>query len=214
MKKAHPIRIAALGLLCLLPGVKPAFAQAKPAQAAVSAKSAALHTAMRKLWSDHVLWTRGYIIAALSGDPGAQSQLDRLMRNQADLGNAIVPYYGAAAGSRLTTLLKEHISVAGEVVAAAKANDNVKLKDADRRWHENATAIATFLSGANPNWKKADLVSMLNQHLALTTSEATLRLQKRWAEDVANFDKIYDQALMMADALSDGVVKHQSAKFR
>ncbi|HSL68901.1 MAG TPA: hypothetical protein VK864_01600, partial [Longimicrobiales bacterium] len=123
------------------------------------------------------------------------------------------PYYGAPAGARLTELLKEHISIAGELVAAAKANDSAKLKDADGRWHQNAEGIATFLSGANPNWKRADLQHMLNEHLALTTTEATLRLQKKWSEDVANFDKIFDQAMTMADALADGVIRQFAARF-
>jgi hypothetical protein len=166
-----------------------------------------LRQSMRKLWADHVVWTRGYIIAAVAGAPDAPIALDRLMKNQEDIGNAIVPYYGAAAGTKLTQLLKEHISIAGEVLAAAKANDNAKLTDADRRWHDNAGEIATFLSGANPNWTRDALLSMPNQHLALTTEEATARLQQRWADDAATFDEVFKQAMMMADALSEGILK-------
>jgi hypothetical protein len=152
-------------------------------------------------------------VAAVADDPSASSALDRLMRNQEELGHAIAPYYGAAAGAGLTELLKEHISIAGEVVGAAKAKDDAKLKDADARWHRNAEEIATFLSGANPNWSRADLVLMLNEHLALTTQEATLRLQQNWREDTAVFDRIYDQAMTMADALSDGVIRQFPARF-
>lgn len=167
-----------------------------------------LRQAMRKLWADHVVWTRGYIVAAVAGHADAQSAANRLMKNQEDIGNAIVPYYGAAAGAKLTTLLKDHITIAVDVVGAAKANDSAKLSDANRRWHDNAADIATFLSGANPHWKKDALQSMLNEHLALTTQEATARLQGRWDDDRATFDKIFDQAMMMADALTDGILKH------
>src|SRR5687767_10952166 len=73
----------------------------------------ALRQNMRELWADHVVWTRAYIVAAVAGDASSASALDRLMKNQEDLGNAIAPYYGAPAGARLTQLLKEHISVAG-----------------------------------------------------------------------------------------------------
>jgi nuclear transport factor 2 (NTF2) superfamily protein len=98
-------------------------------------------------------------------------------------------------------------------VAAAKAKDDAKVKDADTRWHRNAEDIATFLSDANPNWSRADLVRMLNEHLALTTQEATLRLQQNWREDIATFDRIYDQAMAMADALSSGVIRQFPARF-
>lgn len=181
--------------------------------AGMTSSALELRQGMRDLWADHVVWTRAYIVAAVSDDPSASSALDRLMRNQEELGDAIAPYYGAPAGAQLTELLKEHISIAGEVVGAAKARDDAKLKDADARWHRNADEIATFLSNANPNWNRADLVSMLNEHLALTTQEATMRLQQNWREDTATFDRIYDQAMMMADALSEGVIRQFASRF-
>jgi uncharacterized protein YceK len=56
-----------------------------------SPSSAQLHDALRKLWSDHVVWTRLYIIAAAANDASASTAAARLMRNQEDMGNAIVP---------------------------------------------------------------------------------------------------------------------------
>jgi hypothetical protein len=167
----------------------------------------ALRQGMRELWADHVVWTRDYIIAATSDNASAQTALSRLMKNQEDIGAAIAPYYGASAGSKLTTLLKDHIRIAGEVVAAAKAGNTTNLQTADRRWHDNAAEIATFLSGANPNWPRAHMQTMLNEHLKLTTEEATHRLHKMWAQDQAAFDKIFDQAMTMADDLSEGILK-------
>lgn len=167
---------------------------------------------MRRLWTDHVVWTRSYIVAAVANDPSASGAATRLMRNQEDIGNAIKPFYGDDAGSKLTTLLKDHINIATEVVSAAKAGDKARLADADRRWKSNANDIATFLSGANPNWSHHDLAMMLNEHLALTTQEATARLEKRWADDASTFDRILTQALQMADALAAGIVKQFPAK--
>jgi len=188
---------------------------AAPYKAGMAAptKDAALHMAMRKLWSDHVLWTRQYIVSAALDDPSAKSASVRLLRNQDDIGNAIVPYYGAAAGAKLADLLRQHILIAVDLVGAAKAGDKAKQDAADKRWHANAEDIAEFLSKANPNWPKATLVDMLNRHLALTTREAVDRLTKNWDDDVPNFDNVFSQAMMMADALSDGIVKQFPAKF-
>jgi hypothetical protein len=178
-----------------------------------SRDAATLKENMRKLWTDHVVYTRNYIAAAVADDPSASAVAMRLMRNQEDIGNAIVPYYGAAAGTKLTGLLKDHINIAVDLVNAAKASDNAKVADADRRWKANAADIATFLSGANPNWPRQSLVDMLNEHLRLTTDEATLRIQKRWSDDVMNFDKIFEQSLHMADMLTDGIVKQFPSRF-
>ena len=172
----------------------------------------ALRTAMRKLWSDHVVWTRTYIIAAVSGDPSAPTQLQRLLKNQEDIGNAVAQFYGNDAGAKLTSLLKEHIAQAGDVVTAAKAGDAAKLAAADKKWHANAEDIAEFLAKANPNWTKAALQDMLNQHLALTTREATARIKSNWTDDVAAFDAVYSEILTMADALTDGIAKQFPAK--
>lgn len=169
--------------------------------------TADLRLAMRSLWTDHVVWTRQYIVAASAGDGSEQAASRRLLKNQEDIGNAIAPYYGSAAGAKLTDLLKQHILIAVDVVSAAKAGDDAKLTDADRRWHDNAGEIATFLSGANPHWPRHVLLDMLNQHLTLTTQEATARLQRRWDDEVRTFDRVVTQAMSMADALAEGIAK-------
>ncbi|MGH9457684.1 MAG: glycosyltransferase [Thermoanaerobaculia bacterium] len=173
-----------------------------------------LANAMRALWADHVIWTRSYIVAAAAGQPDADEVAQRLLANQDQIGQAIVPYYGQAAGDRLAALLRDHILIAVDLVTAAKAGDQADLRDADRRWHLNAEELATFLSGANPNWSRGALLSMLNEHLALTTREATARLQGNFTADIAAFDQIFDQAMMMADALTDGIVKQFPDRFR
>jgi len=176
-------------------------------------KSHALDQAMRKLWSDHVVYTRLYIISAVNGSDDAQATAARLLKNQEDIGNAIAPYYGTAAAQKLTDLLKQHILIAVDVVSAAKANDQAKLTEAQNRWHGNAADLATFLSGANPNWPRQAVLDMLNNHLSLTTKEAVDRLQKNYTDDISNFDAIFNQAMMMADTLSTGIVKQFPAKF-
>ena len=172
-----------------------------------------LRTALRKLWADHAIWTRQYIVAFASDGQDTGAAATRLLKNQEHIGNAIVPFYGEVAGARLTDLLKQHILIAVDLLTAAKAGDDAEFQRQDQRWSQNAEEIAAFLSGANPNWPKATVLAMLNQHLALATQEATARLQSRWADDASAFDSIFNQILGMADALSDGIVKQFPARF-
>jgi hypothetical protein len=113
----------------------------------------------------------------------------------------------------LTSLLKEHIAQAGDVVKAAKSGDKPALKQASDKWDQNAVAIADFLSGANPNWPRATLVDMMRKHLSTTTNEVQMRLNKDWDGDVRAFDAVYDHILMMSDALTAGIVKQFPDKF-
>ncbi len=204
-----------MGLVAMLATPPATFAQTKQAKGAMGQSDAAvtLNQDMRKLWTDHVVWTRDYIIAATEKQPDAPAALNRLMKNQDDIGNAVAKYYGEPAGRQLTTLLKDHIAIAGDIVKAAMAGDKTAQKAADDRWHQNATQIADFLSKANPNWPRATLLDMMNTHLSTTATELTARLNKDWEADVRAYDAVYDHILHMADALSDGIVKQFPAKF-
>lgn len=166
-----------------------------------------LSQTMRKLWSDHVIWTRQFIVSSVLNSPDAPIAAARLLKNQEDIGNSLLPYYDKEAAASLTKLLKEHILIAADLTKASIAKKNDEMALVDKKWHENAVAIADFLSSANPYLAKNDLLTMLNEHLTLTSNEVMLRINKKWQEDVTNFDKIFDQALNMADTLSNGIKK-------
>jgi hypothetical protein len=182
---------------------------------AVSQKELAFRSEMRRLWEDHITWTRLAIISLTTSSPDTDATVGRLLQNQTDIGNAIKPFYGRAAGNELTRLLRDHITIAAELVVAAKAGDQAATADAQARWQANADEIATFLNGANPRfWKLRAMKKMLADHLNLTTQEVLARLEARWADDVAIFDEIHHQALHMADMLSDGIVGQFPRRFR
>jgi hypothetical protein len=172
-----------------------------------SPSSQTMRLSMRELWTDQVVWTRQYIVAVVAGDPSASVALARLMRNQDDIGNVVKPLYGDAAGAKLTQLLKQHVAIASELSAAVKAGDAGTQASANKRWHDNAGDIASFLAGANPNWSRPSLEAMLNRHLALTKQETLDRLRQNWTADQVTFDTILGQAMEMADALANGIIK-------
>lgn len=178
------------------------------------AKSAVeLRVAMRKLWEDHITWTRNYIISSLADLEDTGKVAERLLKNQDDIGDAIKPVYGDDAGKKLAALLRDHILIATEVVKAAKMGNSEELTKASKKWYANADDIAVFLSGANTNWPKQALVDMLYKHLEYTTGEVVSRLKKDWAADIEFYDKGHLHMLMFADALTDGIVKQFPNKF-
>jgi len=174
-----------------------------------------LTLAMNKLWEDHVTWTRVYIISATSGLPDADIAAKRLLQNQVDIGSAIRPVYGEKAGDQLTSLLKDHILTAADLLAAAKSGDNTKLEAASKHWYDNANQIASFLSSANPNnWSLSDMQDMMKTHLDLTLEEATARLKGDWAGDIAAYDKVHNEILDMAGMLTEGILAQFPEQFK
>jgi hypothetical protein len=172
-----------------------------------------LKLALRDLWVDHIAYTRKYIISFAAGLPDTKIVAQRLLKNQEDIGNAIKPFYGNEAGDRMTSLLKGHILGAVEILKAAKAGNTTGAAAAEKKWYSNSDEIAAFPSTANPNWSKADLKTMLDNHLNLTLSEAVATLGGKYSDSIAAFDKIHQQAMVMSDSLTDGIVKQFSNKF-
>ena len=168
----------------------------------------------RKLWIDHVSWTRNFIIADLASLPDKDVVLQRLLKNQDDIGTSIKPYYGEEAGNKLSKLLRDHILIAGQVVDAAKSKNKDNLDKYNKLWYKNADEIADFLSSANPNWSNSKLKDMLHKHLEFVTNQAVARINKNWKADVEAYDKGEEHMIKFADVLSDGIVKQFPEKFK
>jgi hypothetical protein len=180
-----------------------------------TAKARALHDAMRKLWEDHITWTRLAIVSFAHDLPDLPQTEARLLRNQTDIGNAVKPYYGRKAAQQLTTLLEEHIQGAVALLVAAKSGDSGRIAAARAAWYDNANRIAAFLSHANPRfWRLDEMRAMMKKHLDDTLDEAVARVQGRYEDDVRAYERIHRHILVMADMLSGGIIKQFPQRFR
>ena len=181
----------------------------------VRSEEAAFHDAMRKLWEDHITWTRMFIVEFAADSPATEATAARLLQNQVDIGDAIKSFYGDEAGDQLTTLLQDHILTAADLLGAAKAGDQEAVNAASARWYANANDIAAFLSSANPDhWPLEEMQSMMRDHLDLTLAEAVARLQGDFQADIAAYDQVHGQILEMADMLSAGIVAQFPKAFK
>lgn len=181
---------------------------------ASATKTAVFHDQMRRLWENHVAWTRLYIVSAAASLPDQNATAARLLENQTAIGNAIKPFYGNAAGNQLTELLRDHILTAAAMIEDAKAGNTDKFDHDSKHWYANANQIAGFLHRANPaNWPLDDMRSMMKEHLDLTLTEAVDRLQGHWLRDVRDYRPIETAILHMADMLSAGIVAQFPDRF-
>jgi hypothetical protein len=169
---------------------------------------------MRKLWEDHIVWTRQFIVSSVADLPDTNTAAGRLLANQDHIGDAIKPYYGDEAGEALSGLLRDHILIAADILNAAKSGDSAGVGEANARWHDNANEIADFLAAANPtNWAQDEMREMMAEHLEWTLAEAVARLNAEWDDDVAAYDRIHRDILHMADMLSIGIIKQFPGRF-
>jgi hypothetical protein len=213
--------IALAGMIVVLaasgPGTSRAAAMgAGGASAPVStAKAVAFHDKVRALWEAHGAWTHMVIVSFVGNVPNLAGEEQVLLQNQVDIGNAVKPYYGAAAGAKLTKLLKAHILGAVTVLVAAKSGDNAKLAQAQAAWSANGRQIADFLHSANPRFlSRAAARGMMSAHLAQVVEQAVDELKGNYAAGARAFGPYIRHILDMADMISGGIIRQFPARFR
>lgn len=165
----------------------------------------------RRAWYDHVIYTRNTILSMLANGEDMAASLDRLLKNQDDIGNLFRSFYPPDQVDQLVKLLKEHITQAGDIVQATlNGTDTTALIE---QWRENCQTIAKTLIDLNPYYQQTNLTSLWDEHLTLTLNEIAFRNAKNWTSDILNFDKILDNIESIAEILINGVVEQYPLKF-
>lgn len=180
----------------------------------ISKKELDLRNTLRKLWEQHVAWARMAIVSAAAGSPDLNFVVSRLLQNALDMAAALKPIYGENAATKFGNLISEHLKIALQLVNAVKSNDTQAAQNAEKLWYANADQIAGFLSGINPYISYNDFKKMLYTHLDLTKAEAAAQISQKYAESISLYDRIETQALSMADAMAEGIVRQFPDLFR
>ncbi len=172
----------------------------------LSPSAIALILALRRLWTEHVLWTRSFLISTIMDNPDLEAVTKRLLRNPADFKTQLQTVYGPQIAKQFENLFTEHLSIASEYINAIKAKNTEVMKAKREAWYENATDIATFLGEINPNFNKMAWEQMLFEHLAFTEKQVAELMKEQYAKSIAEFDATHLQALRMADEMARGII--------
>ncbi|QNK59385.1 glycosyltransferase [Paenibacillus sp. PAMC21692] len=213
LRRIVALVLSAALVLTITPVVHSVYASEETKAECMSPEIMKLKSDMQKVWINHTIWTKSYIVSAISGLKDQADVLERLLRNQQDIGDLIKPYYGNAAGNKLAELLREHILIAGKIITAAKANNQAEVKKLEAAWHKNADEMAKFLSSANPNWTFKELQDMLYKHLQLITEVVLSYLKGDWKASIAATDQNEIHMIHFANMLTEGIVKQFPEKF-
>lgn len=172
----------------------------------------ALMNQLRKLWEQHVQWTRSFIISTAADLPDLDLVTQRLLRNPDDFTKLLGMFYGPEIAKEFGRLLKEHLQIAADLVNAIKRNDMRVADEVRQKWYRNADEIARFLAKINPYWNEQEWKNLLYSHLQMVEEEARLRLEGNFAADIQLSDRIEAQALDMADYMLYGMVNQFSIR--
>ncbi|WP_431951517.1 hypothetical protein [Nocardia lijiangensis] len=206
------VTAATIAALALSIDVLPACNSAAIASAQVFHASPAttaqteLYTEMRTLWGQHMDGTWSTVVAFADDPLALLPSLDRLLRNQADIGNAFAPYYGQEVAGQLTGLLTIHILQAVPVLIATEIGYKPALDRAVADWHANARDIADFFAAINPNWSQQDMREAMSMHIDQTVAYAAAVIGGKYSDATAKFDEAKAHMMDFADTLSQGII--------
>ena len=192
---------------------------------------------MRQLWSDQVVFTRQYVIAAVAGRPVSEVLTKLLGRVVAPIatapgvreliphfsdgdaaavgllttmeatGDALAASFGEASANELVKLLRRHVLIAVKLLSAARAGHIERFKKEDERWISSASEIAAFLSSLTPAWPRAVLEQHLQLLVQLTKNEAVARVAGNHVVDLRTHDAIHAEAMVIADLMDEGLAQ-------
>jgi len=182
------------------------FPPAKPMPPIGEIPAPDLSKLMRKLWSQHVYWTRMVLLSIAHRLPDQDATTARLLQNPKDLGALFGRYFGPEAAKTISDLLTEHLEIGAKIMTALRDKKPMEAEALTRQWYANADRMAEAFSRIYPNYNREELRKMLYEHLKLTTDEVAMRLAGNFAADIAAFDKVEKEALDMADYFTAGLV--------
>jgi len=139
--------------------------------------------------------------------PDLEFVTNRLLRNPRDFADVLNLFYEEDVVSEFTKLLTQHIIIAAEFVKAAKDGDNAGVADAEKRWYANADELAEFFRRINLFWPAEEWKKMLYDNIDMTKNEAIYMLNQRYEDSINIFDAIEQQALIMADTMTEGLIE-------
>jgi hypothetical protein len=178
-------------------------------------KTVSTQMAMRDLWVDHIFWIRDVVMETAAKNKNAQAEAEKqVVANAKKIAGTIEPFYGKAASEQLFKLLAGHYGAVKDYMNATLPTPNAaKQKAATDKLTANATAIADFLSGANPNLPKGVLIGLLAAHGGHHIMEINQVQKKDYAGEAQTWADMKQHMYTIADALVGGIAKQFPDKF-
>ncbi|MGH9783540.1 MAG: hypothetical protein ACRD88_05090 [Terriglobia bacterium] len=184
------------------------------AQAPGVASVAEASSAQRDLWVGHIFWVRNVVVETFAGNKQAAVAAEKeVVANARQIAAAIEPYYGKAASDKLFGLLAGHYGAVKEYLVATTAGSKAKQDAAIKNLTANATEIAKFLSGANPNLPFDTLNGLLLGHGGHHIQQIQQFTGKQYAQEAQTWEAMKKHMYVIADALAGAIAKQFPAKF-
>jgi hypothetical protein len=156
----------------------------------------------RKVFTDHAVYTKFVITDIIEQLPNLSADVERLLKNQEEIGHLASVSIGPTKGTALSDALKEHIQLAGNVITAIKGGDVAAINTASIAFLDNAESVGRFLNSINPD--KLPLISTIEAfktHSQYVIDIANAQKNRNVNDVVSLYDAYYNHMLGISDAI-------------
>jgi hypothetical protein len=182
------------------------------AQAPAPARIAETGAVLRDLWLGHIFWVRSVVTNSMAGNKSAAATAEKeVVANARQIAGAIEPYYVKEASGKLFGQLAGHYGAVKQYLDAG--GDRAKQEAAVKALTGNATEIARFLSGANPNLPFDALNGLLLAHGAHHVQQIQQLRARQYAGEARTWEAMKQHMYVIADAMAAAIAKQFPEKF-
>jgi hypothetical protein len=168
---------------------------------------------LHRVWTDHAIWTRQYVVAAIDARPELSDTAARWLRCADELGDAFGEFYPRPTARRIAKLLRQHVTVAIDLVDAAWAEDKLRFVDIDDVWANTGMDLVDELCKRNDSWSRDELRAQWDLMREQTTLMLVARIEQNFDRDIDAFDELLTATLRFADHIAAGLVRQFADRF-
>lgn len=162
---------------------------------------------LKKIWSDNVMWTRFFIISAISGIGDLQIITKKLIKTPTEFSNVLKNYFDEESSKKFEALMMDHLLIGIKLINTAKSGNIIAIKGMRTQWYKNADEIAELMSSMNSNWNYNEWQKMLHENLKLTEDQVIKRFSRQYNDDISSFEKMSSLSIKMAEIMATGIIK-------
>ncbi|HWR24560.1 MAG TPA: hypothetical protein VN366_13870 [Feifaniaceae bacterium] len=162
---------------------------------------------LRRLLQENAQWTREVMLLSAAEGGDAEAALQRLGRNVQEMSGLVRQMYGERTAAQFDGILNVQNNLVVEMIDAIKANDTQRLNELNIQAYAVADNAADFISGLNSSFDRNEFRVIFYDLAYMIENEAMQILSGRYAESIAQYDRIVDRMMTMADDIIFTVIR-------
>ncbi len=185
----------------------------EPTQSIDNEATNELKDIMKKAWLQKGFWTHILLVSVIEQLKDENEVTKRIMENPLDLESIYSRYYDSTVDVRISELFKQHLDIVKKYIESLVYKNEEEANRLSQQLYSNADDVAYFISAINPYIDQKKLKNMLYEHIDLIKKQIAARIDGDYTSEIAIYDLGEQQAVELANELSNAIIQQFPDKF-